>query len=99
MAVYFITRHAGAREWAARHRPDAVLKSHVDVREVAAGDVVLGTLPVHLAADTGARGARYFHLVLDLSETDRQEELTGDEMEARGAKLVEYRVERVSSRS
>jgi CRISPR-associated protein Csx16 len=92
MTVYFVSRHAGAREWAGRHAPEAVLKRHLDAGDVAGGDVVLGTLPVPLAAAVTARGARYVHLVFEVAEDERGAELSADALEARGARLVEFRV-------
>ena len=64
--TYFVTRHAGARDWAARHgHRDAIAIAHLDATLIAAlrpGDRVLGTLPANLIADVCGRGARYFHL-------------------------------------
>jgi len=96
MTTYFVTRHAGAVEWAARQgiAIDRTVE-HLDPAEVRPGDVVLGTLPVHLAAEVCGRGARYLHLVLELPPESRGLELTAEEMARCGARLVEYRVERV----
>lgn len=86
----FVTRHQGAVEWAARHGHAAAERiSHLDVASVAAGDVVIGSLPAHLAAEICDRGARYIHLALDLPEKDRGRNLSADEMEGFGARLVE----------
>lgn len=52
-------------------------------------------LPVSLAAEVCAKGARYLHLTLDLPPTARGRELTAEEMDVRGARLEEYRVERI----
>lgn len=91
---YFVTRHAGARDWAARHGcDDAVLLVHLGADELAAlrpGDLVLGTLPVHLAAQVCGRGARYLHLQLDLPAAERGRNLSADEMDALGARLEEF---------
>ena len=56
MATYFVTRHGGALEWAARHniRIDHAL-SHLRIEEIQPGDVVIGVLPVHLAAEVCAK--------------------------------------------
>ena len=91
----FITRHAGAVKWAQRQGIDAEMHSHLDPATVGHGDVVIGTLPVSLVAELNARGARYMHLVLDLPPDMRGRELSADEMTACGARLEEYRVERV----
>ena len=96
MANYFVTRHQGAREWALRQGFVAKLVTHLELGMIAPGDVVLGTLPVNLAAEVNARGARYLHLALDLPHAARGAELTADDMERYAARLVEYRAERVA---
>lgn len=95
MTTWFISRHPGAVEWARRRGLDAVATDHLDLDAVRAGDVVIGTLPVGLAAEVQARGAAFWFLELDLPAEARGRELTADEMERCGARLVEYRVERV----
>ena len=66
---------------------------HLDPADVGVGDVIIGTLPVHLAAEVWKRGARYLHLSLDLPEEKRGLELSVDDMARLGARLQEYRVE------
>lgn len=94
--TFFATRHTGAVEWVARQgiAIDRTVQ-HLDVAEVQPGDLVVGTLPVHLAADVRARGARYLHLVLELPPESRGLELTADDMDRFGARLSEYRVDRI----
>jgi len=96
MTTYFITRHPGAVEWAARQgiHVDRQL-AHLDVTEVKPGDVVIGTLPVHLAAEVCARGGRFFNLSLDVPPEARGRELSADELESFDARIEEYRVEAV----
>ena len=96
VTAWFVTRHPGALDWArGRGLPDLVAVDHLDIGKVEPGDRVLGTLPVHLAAMVCARGARYLHLSLDLPPDARGRELTGEDMARFGARLEEYRVERV----
>ncbi len=91
--TWFVTRHPGAIEWAERrglqvdHQTD-----HLQVDEVRAGDTVIGTLPVHLAARVCARGARYLHLSLNLPPELRGRELSADDLERFGARLEPLRV-------
>lgn len=89
----FVTRHPGALEWAARRglRVDQQI-AHLDPEQIHAGDVVIGILPVNLAARVCERGARYFNLSLDLPQDARGRELSADELEAYGARIEEYRV-------
>lgn len=97
MTTYFVTRHPGAADWARYSGfAEVALLAHLDVTTIAAGDVVLGTLPVNLAAEVCRRGGRYVHLTLDLPTEMRGRQLTTEEMEALGARLEEYRVCRVA---
>lgn len=93
--VVVVSRHRGALDWLVRQgvSADQVL-AHLSLECVRPGDVVVGTLPVHLAAELCARGARYFHLRVDLTFEQRGRELTAEEMESSSASLQEYRVER-----
>ncbi|MXS85656.1 CRISPR-associated protein Csx16 [Nitrosomonas sp. HPC101] len=95
MTIWFITRHPGAIEWAARHGIawDRYVP-HLDPEEVAAGDTVIGSLPVHLAAAICARGASYFNLSLDMPAHLRGWELDADVLEACGARLEKYFVKK-----
>lgn len=91
MTIYFVTRHRGAVDWA-REQGMAVdqMVTHLDTAAVAAGDVVIGSLPVNLAAEVCAKGARYFHLILDLPLEMRGKELTALDMNAVGARIQEF---------
>jgi CRISPR-associated protein Csx16 len=97
MTTWFITRHRGAVEWAAR-RGIAVDRwvTHLEPMDVEAGDVVMGTLPVNLAGEVCARGARYLNLSLDLPAEARGRELTADDLERFGAMLEEFIVRRAA---
>lgn len=91
MTTWFVTRHAGAAAWAARHGIAVDrLVDHLDTARIRAGDTVAGTLPVHLAAAVCARGARYLHLSLDVPAHLRGRDLDADAMEAAGARLEGY---------
>ena len=92
--ILFITRHPGAVEWAARQdlHIDRYL-GHLDSAAIQPGDVVIGTLPVNLAAEICARGARFFNLSLDLPPYARGRELSADDLEQYGAHLEEYIVQ------
>ena len=93
MTIYFVSRHPGALAWAIRRDlPAVVHQNHLDPAVIQTGDVVIGTLPVHLAAEVCQRGARYFNLTLDLPEAMRGQELSADELSALGARLEEFRV-------
>jgi len=93
MSVIAVTRHPGARQWLDRQgiRVDR-FTDHLEVDRIRPGDTVIGTLPVHLAAEVCRRGARYLHLVLDLPPEARGRELSADDMEHYGARLEPYEV-------
>jgi len=95
MTTFFVSRHPGAAEWAQEQGLVVDLAvAHLDPAEVEAGDVVVGTLPVNLAAEVCARGGRYLHLSLDLPADWRGRELSAADMRACGARLEAYRVQR-----
>ena len=93
MSVWFISRHPGALAWA-RSQGLAVdhWVAHLEVSEVASGDVVIGTLPVQMAATVCARGGRYFNLSLDLPLEWRGRELSVAELTEIKARLEEFAV-------
>jgi CRISPR-associated protein Csx16 len=95
MTTYLITRHPGARQWVQEEGVvvDAQL-DHLEVGEVRAGDIVIGSLPVNLAAEVCACGGRYFHLSLELPLDWRGRELSAGDMRRFGAQVEEFRVER-----
>ena len=72
MAIWFVSRHAGAIGWAKQQsfKVDHWV-THFAPEEAAAGDVVIGTLPVHLAAEVCARGAQFYFLTLQVREEQR----------------------------
>jgi CRISPR-associated protein Csx16 len=96
MTTFFISRHPGALDWAAEEglAVDARL-AHLDPETIQPGDVVIGTLPIHLAARVCERGGRYLHLSLELPPEQRGRELSAADLRRCGARLEEYRVTRL----
>jgi len=95
MTTWFVTRHPGAVEWAQASGIEVDRQvDHLDIRQVGSGDIVLGILPVHLAAAVCACGARYFHLGLAVPLEHRGRELTVADMARFGACLEEFIVDR-----
>lgn len=99
MPSWFISRHEGAKVWLQRqgHVIDHLCE-HLDPQQVQPGDRVYGTLPIHLAAQVCARGAEYHHLLLEMPAEARGRELSADELELYGARLVQYECRAVASR-
>jgi len=96
MATFFVSRHPGALAWA--RRQGIVFdhyEPHLDLERVGAGDTVIGSLPINLAAMVCAQGALYKHLALTLKLEDRGRELSADELDGYEAHLVTYQVTRL----
>ncbi|MBK8510480.1 MAG: CRISPR-associated protein Csx16 [Candidatus Competibacter sp.] len=93
MTAYFISRHPGALAWAAEEGVTVDRQvAHLDAEIVRPGDVVIGTLPVNLAARVCERGGRYLHLSLELPPEWRGRELSAADLRQIGAHLREYRI-------
>ena len=97
MTTWFVSRHPGALEWAQRkgiaYNRHVV---HLDTAEVGAGDTVIGSLPVNLAAEVCARGAEYWNISLRLGPADRGRELSAEKLELCSATLERYEVRRIA---
>lgn len=93
MTTWFISRHPGAIAWAAQQGLSVDRHAqHLDPAQVQAGDTVIGTLPVHLAAAVCSQGARFFNLSLDLPAHWRGRELSADELRQCHARLEAFHV-------
>jgi CRISPR-associated protein Csx16 len=94
---YFVTRHQGAKDLARRWNLDCRFVEHLTPEQLRPGDEVIGVLPVHLAAECLRRGARYYHLALNVPEGERlgraAAAYSADEMLKFGARLVPYWIE------
>ena len=92
--IWFVSRHPGALDWA--RQSDIAFDRHVahlDPADVQAGDAVIGSLPVNLAAEVCARGAAYWHLSLRVAEQDRGRELTAAQLQAYDATIGRYEIQ------
>jgi CRISPR-associated protein Csx16 len=74
--------------------PLARLQPHLAMEEIHAGDTVIGSLPVNLAAEVCVRGATYRHLSLEVAAADRGRELSAHELEQYDARFETYFVEK-----
>jgi CRISPR-associated protein Csx16 len=93
MTTWFVSRHPGALDWMRRHgfTFDCHVP-HLAIEAVCAGDTVIGSLPVNLAAEVCARGATYRHLSLEVAAADRGRELSADELEKYDVTLTTYEI-------
>lgn len=100
MRVIFVSRHTGALAWLSDQglRVGRVVP-HLDIAEVQAGDTVIGTLPIHIAAAVCALGGRFFNLILDMPPDSRGRELTSSELTTFGARVEEFLVVPLSNSS
>lgn len=98
MTTWFVSRHPGALAWASQHgiQIDRPI-DHLDIAAIEPRDQVIGTLPIHMAAAVCELGARYFHLEISIPRELRGEELDAEQLEALGARLTEFRVQRCVS--
>ena len=98
MATYLVSRHDGTKQWAkARGLRVDYWVEHLDIAGVESGDIIIGTLPMQLAAEVQERGGRYLHLSIDLPAPLRGRELSAEQMNRVGARLEEYRVLRIGT--
>lgn len=97
MTTYFVSRHPGAVQWAARQDfgVDALI-AHLDPEQVQPGDTVIGSLPVNLAAQVCERGAAYWHLSLALPADLRGCELSDADLQRLGARINRFSIVGVS---
>ena len=93
MTTWLITRHPGARQWALEQGLHVDRHcAYLEPALIEAGDTVIGSLPVHLAAAVCERGARYLNLSLDLPEHMRGRELSPEELAAFHARLEAFSI-------
>jgi len=93
MTRWFVSRHPGAIEWAARQKLSVDrFVPHLNVSDVQSGDCVYGTLPMELAAEVCRRGARFFSLCMNVTKEQRGCDLTAEALFQMNARLREYHI-------
>lgn len=94
--ILVVSRHPGARQWLEQQAIEFdECVQHLDPATVSAGETVIGTFPIHLAAELCRRGARVVFLSVDLPEHLRGQELDAEQLAAFNARLEEFRVEKL----
>lgn len=94
--IYFVTRHPGAVEWARKKGIEVDEQiSHLDTSIIQDGDIVIGTLPIHLAAEICEKGGSYYHLSINVPPEYRGKELTADQMDKFGARIEQFDIKKV----
>lgn len=93
MSTIFVGRHVGAVSWMkSRRLPVDHWVEALDPEDVGPGDVVVGTLPVHLASEVCRRGGRFVALCLDIPRHLRGAELSEEEVVRLNGRLEAYEV-------
>lgn len=96
MSVWFISRHQGAIDWIKKQ--DICIDyfvTHVDVDMIQEQDIVIGTLPIHIAAQVCAKGARFYFLSVNVHSYQRGKELSVEELIQQGCKLEEFSIKKL----
>ena len=96
MTIYFVTRHSGALAWAEQNHLyfDLHLEHLVDLQQLKANDVIIGTLPINMVFQLNRKEIRYIHLSLEIPPQLRGVELNIEQLHACKATLEEFVVEK-----
>ena len=99
MATFFVIRHQGAKDWMMKQ---TVHIDHwtddIDLEDVKAGDVVIGILPMRLAADVCEKGAEFIALQINVPKEKRGTELCLKDLEEMQCSLCPYTVTKTESK-
>lgn len=102
MTTYFVSRHDEAVLWtqimSRLGKLPFVIDRYIadlDPAMLRRGDVVIGTLPLHLIAQLDERGIAFRALDLNIPAEWRGQELTPTQMAKCGARLTRYQVKRL----
>lgn len=96
MTHWLVSRHQGAIDFINSLGIEIHQQvPHLNLEEVNPGDVIYGTLPIHLAAEVCAKGARYLHLTLNLPFELRGKEISLADLHLANPKLEEFKVIKV----
>lgn len=87
---FLVTRHPGALEWLRGVGVAGTHVTHLAPGLVSPGDIVIGTLPVSLAAEVCRLGGRYVHLCASVPEGLRGTELSREELVHHSASLRSF---------
>ena len=96
MAVWFISRHPGAIEWM---KSQSIVVDywveHLDINQIQAGDIVIGTLPIHLASQVCEKGATFYFLSVNVTREQRGTELTAQQLTEQGCVLQAFHIQKL----
>jgi putative CRISPR-associated protein (TIGR02620 family) len=90
--IYIVTRHAGAVAWLRAKGFDGEVVPHLTGDRIRPGNTYIGVLPVPVIQQILDAGSRFYLLVLpEVTPAQRDREMTPEEMDAAGARLVEVK--------
>lgn len=94
MATYFISRHKGAIDWIKQQGIEIDhFVAHLDIAQIQMGDKVIGTLPIHLAAQVCAKGASFYFLAVNVRPEQRGTELSAEQLSQQQCSIQPYWIE------
>ena len=94
MAVWFVSRHEGAKEWM-RSQGIEIDRwvDHLEPEAVELGDKVFGVLPLEMIATINAKGVPFYALTYRVDKIQRGQELSAQTLERLGCRLQRYQVQ------
>lgn len=97
MSIWFVSRHEGAIEWMKAQSQWHVdhFVAHLDVTLVKKNDVVIGVLPIALAAEVCVRNAEFYALVVPQTYNQRGNEHTFEDMKQAKCYLMRYDIRQI----
>ena len=91
MTTWFISRHEGAIEWVKQQNIQIDrFESHLNTSLV-----VIGTLPIHLAAEICQKGAKFYFLSVNVSREQRGTELTCEQLTEQQCSIQPFWIEKL----
>jgi CRISPR-associated protein Csx16 len=85
--IWLVSRHPGAQTWLSQQGFQGQQIAHLDIDAVASGDIVIGSLPIHLVAALTVKSIEYWHMSMTVPECWRGTELTAEQMQLCKIKL------------
>ncbi|MGY4676973.1 CRISPR-associated protein Csx16 [Pasteurella sp. P03HT] len=96
MTIWFISRHQGSIDWIKQQNIQIDrFENHLDVNKIQSGDIVIGTLPVHLAAQVCEKGTKFYFLSLNVTAEQRGTELTVQQLNEQGCSLQPFFIQKL----
>ncbi len=96
MKTYFVSRHQGAIDWIKSQKIEVDhFIEHLDIDMIQQDDIVIGTLPVHLAGQVCEKGAKFYFLSVNVTKEQRGKELNKNELVKQECKLQQFMIKEI----